>query len=96
LQGYAAQKSTRKRKKWNLKSKTLGRIFYFTRAWQRTNAVPIRVNAFLGQPGGMADRKEKSREREQSFVLDFFCYCSGISWLKCALHICPNQVKKVD
>jgi hypothetical protein len=27
---------------------------------------------FLGQPGGMADRKEKSREREQSFVLDFF------------------------
>ena len=29
---------------------------------------------FLGQPGGMADRKEKSREREQSFVLDFFCY----------------------
>jgi hypothetical protein len=29
---------------------------------------------FLGQPGGMADRKEKSRERKQSFVLDFFCY----------------------
>jgi hypothetical protein len=27
---------------------------------------------FLGQPGGMADRKEKSRERKQSFVLDFF------------------------
>jgi hypothetical protein len=27
---------------------------------------------FLGQPGGMADRKEKSRELEQSFVLDFF------------------------
>jgi len=27
---------------------------------------------FLGQPGGMADRKEKSKEREQSFVLDFF------------------------
>jgi len=30
---------------------------------------------FLGQSGGMADRKEKRREREQSFVLDFFCYC---------------------
>jgi hypothetical protein len=29
---------------------------------------------FLGQPGGMADRKEKSRELEQSFVLDFFGY----------------------
>jgi len=29
---------------------------------------------FLGQPGGMADRKEKSREREHSVVLDFFCY----------------------
>jgi hypothetical protein len=27
---------------------------------------------FLGQPVGMAVRKEKSREREQSFVLDFF------------------------
>jgi len=27
---------------------------------------------FLGQPGGMADRKEKSRELEQSFVLEFF------------------------
>jgi len=27
---------------------------------------------FLGQPGGMADRKEKRREHEQSFVLDFF------------------------
>ena len=27
---------------------------------------------FLGQPGGMADRKEKSSERMQSFVLDFF------------------------
>jgi hypothetical protein len=27
---------------------------------------------FLGQPGGMADRKEKSRELEQSFILDFF------------------------
>ena len=51
---------------------------------------------FLGQPGGMADRKEKSREREQSFVLDFFCYCSRTTWLKCALHICPNQAKKVD
>ena len=36
-----------KRKKWNLKSKKLGRIFYFTRAWHRTNAVPIRVNAFF-------------------------------------------------
>jgi hypothetical protein len=29
---------------------------------------------FLGQPGGMADRKEKSREGKQSFVLDFFGY----------------------
>jgi hypothetical protein len=57
-----------------LKSKTLGQIFYFTGAWPRTNAVSIRVNAFLGRPGGMADRKEKSREREQSFELDFFCY----------------------
>jgi len=51
---------------------------------------------FLGQPGGMADRKEKSREREQSFVLDFFCYCKRTTWLKCAQHICPNQVKKVE
>jgi hypothetical protein len=32
LQGFAAQKSTRSEKKWDLKSKTLGRIFYFTRA----------------------------------------------------------------
>ena len=32
LQGFAVQKSTRSEKKWNLKSKTLGRIFYFTRA----------------------------------------------------------------
>jgi len=39
---------------------------------------------FLGQPGGMADRKEKSKEREQSFVLDFFCYFSSTTWLKCA------------
>jgi len=31
---------------------------------------------FLGQPGGMADRKEKSREREQSFVLDFYLILS--------------------
>jgi len=51
---------------------------------------------FLGQPGGMANRKEKSREREQSFVLDFFCYFSSTTWLKCAQHICPNQVKKVE
>jgi len=49
---------------------------------------------FLGQTGGMADRKEKSRELEQSFVLDFFCYCLRTTWLKCAQHICPNQVKK--
>jgi hypothetical protein len=38
---------------------------------------------FLGQPGGMADRKEKSRELEQSFVLDFFATFF-------------NQVKKVE
>jgi hypothetical protein len=46
---------------------------------------------FLGQPGGMADRKEKSSELEQSFVLDFFGYCSHTTWLKCAQHIFPNQ-----
>jgi hypothetical protein len=51
---------------------------------------------FLERPGGMAERKEKSREREQSFVLDFFFYCSNTGWLKCAQHICPNQVKKVE
>jgi hypothetical protein len=51
---------------------------------------------FLGQSGGMDDRKEKSREREQSFVLDFFCYCFRTTWFKCAVHICPNQVKKVE
>jgi hypothetical protein len=44
----------------------------------------------------MADLKEKSRELEQSFVLDFFCYFSRTTWLKCAQHICPNQVKKVE
>ena len=85
-----------KRKKWKLKSKTLGRILDFIRAWPRTNAVPIRVNAFLGPPGRMADLKEKSREREPSFVLDFFGYYLCTAWLKCALHICPNQVKKVE
>ena len=51
---------------------------------------------FLGQPGGMADRKEKSRELEQSFVLEFFFYCTHTTWLKCALHICPNKVKKIE
>jgi hypothetical protein len=44
----------------------------------------------------MAARKEKSREQEQSFVLDFFCYCQRTAWLNCAQPICPNQVKKVD
>jgi hypothetical protein len=42
---------------------------------------------FLGQPGGMADRKEKSRELEQSFVLDFFLLHTHNLAQMCTAHL---------
>jgi hypothetical protein len=37
---------------------------------------------------------KKSKERKQLFVLDFSLLMPHSTWLKNALHICPNQAKE--
>jgi hypothetical protein len=52
---------------------------------------------FLGQPGGMADRKEKRREREQSFVLDFFLLLLTHNLAQmCTAHLPFIKTEKVE